>query len=458
MLDKIIHKNILELVGNTPLIELGKIFKNKPFRVIAKLEKMNPGGSVKDRVGVAMVEDAEKRGIIKPGDTVIESTSGNTGIGIALACAVKGYRCIFVIPDKMSKEKVRLLQSYGAKVIVTPTGLPADNPESYYGMARRLAREIPHSFYTNQYENQMNPEIHYKTTAPEIVEQTDGDFDYFMTTMGTGGTISGCSKYFKEHLKGVKCIGIDPEGSILGEYFHTGKTAESRVYKVEGIGEDMIPKTTWFEYLDDVIKVNDAESFRMTRLLARLEGIHGGGSTGSTIAGIMKYSDKIKENSTVITILPDSGERYLTKFYSDAWLIENDFVKKDLKISDFVDLKDHKEIFSVTAKTSVKKVIDIMNKTEYDLLPVCDGGITGTVYKKEIVKAAFDDILEMERPIAPYLAPPVPVISSKKNISDLYHVLKVYEAVVIEFDNHKLFYRREDFISSIGSGGDLFEV
>jgi cystathionine beta-synthase len=460
MLDKTIHKNILELVGNTPIVELSKIFEGYPFRVLAKLEFLNPGGSVKDRVGIGMILDAEKRGLIKPGSTVIESTSGNTGIGVALAAAVKGYKAIFTIPDKMSKEKIRLLKSLGAKVIVTPTGLPYEDPNSYYGVARRLEKEIPGALYLNQYSNLSNPEIHYQTTAPEIHEQLDGKLDYLIITMGTAGTISGCGKYFKTHLPHVKIVGIDPEGSILEHYFRTKQIIKGKVYKVEGIGEDMIPDVAFFEYIDDIIKTNDTESFKMARKLAVMEGLHAGGSSGAAIAGIMKYKDHIKEGSTVVTILSDRGERYLTKFYNDEWLLDNEFDKAHLKIKDFIDINKYaNELFSISPKTNIQKTLEMFNRYNYYVLPVFDGiNNAGSIQKSILLKAVIEDSLDLERPIMPYMGLPLGMVSLNDRLSSLYHLLKIYEGVILVGDDKKIFFTREDFIKNIDLGGDIFEV
>jgi cystathionine beta-synthase len=320
-----IHKTILDVIGNTPLVQLNKVSRGLKPTILAKLENLNPGGSVKDRIGVAMVEQAELKGLLTPGGTIIEPTSGNTGVGLAMVASVKGYKMIFVMPDKMSEEKRSLLRAYGAKVIVTPTNVTLDSPEHYIRVAERLARETPNSFMPNQYENRSNPEAHYRTTGPEIWRQTGGRIDVFVCGMGTGGTITGIGRFLKEKKKSLKVVGADPEGSIFYSRFH-GHNEEPHQYKVEGIGEDFMPGTMDMSIVDDVIQVSDRDAFRMARRLAREEGILVGGSGGTAVHAALKVGEDLAEDKTIVTLLPDTGRNYLSKLFSDQWMREQGFL------------------------------------------------------------------------------------------------------------------------------------
>src|SRR6266581_2452530 len=316
-----VHDSILELIGNTPFIRLNKVSRGLKATLLAKMESLNPGGSVKDRVGIAMVEDAEKKGLLKPGATIIEPTSGNTGMGLAIAAAVKGYKMVFTMPDKMSEEKRSLLRAFGAKIVITPTAVPHDSPENYIQVAEKLSREIPNSFMPNQYRNPANPEVHYRTTGPEIWRQTDGKVDVFVCGMGTGGTITGIGRYLKEQKKSVQVVGADPEGSIFFDRFR-GRDAEPHPYKVEGIGEDFMPDTLDMSVVDDIVRVSDKEAFHMARSLAREEGILVGGSGGAAITAALKVAKDMKQGSIVVALLPDTGRNYLSRLFSDVWMRE----------------------------------------------------------------------------------------------------------------------------------------
>lgn len=320
------YNNILETIGNTPLVKINKLNPDKNITLLAKLESFNPGLSIKDRMALHIIEVAEKRGLLKPGGTIIESTSGNTGLGLALVALVKGYKTIFTIPDKMSSEKIDILKSFGAKVVITPTAVAPDDPRNYWEVAKRLNREIPGSFYVNQHYNLANPEAHYLTTGPEIWKQTNGKIDYLVAGMGTGGTISGTGKYLKEKNPKIKVVGIDPVGSIFYNHFKTGKIVKSHTYKVEGIGEDVIVGTLDFKIIDDIIRVNDREAFNMARKLLKFEGIFAGGSSGAAMYGAITLVKKLKGKKTVVVILPDSGFKYLSKIYNDSWMRENKFI------------------------------------------------------------------------------------------------------------------------------------
>ncbi len=309
---------ILDLIGNTPLVRLHRVVPPDRW-VLAKLESMNPGGSVKDRIGIAMLERAEQAGWIRPGATIIEPTSGNTGVGLALVCALKGYRLLCVMPDKVPKEKIALLQAYGAECVLCPTDVPPDDERSYYRTAERLAREIPNAYMPQQYFNPANPEAHYQTTGPEIWRQTDGRVTHFVAGMGTGGTITGVARYLKEQNPAVRVIGVDPVGSVYAPYFRTGKMASPRPYLIDGIGEDFIPETIDFRYIDEVVTVTDRDAYQMTLRLAREEAILCGNSSGAAVWAAARIAERATPDDVIVVLLPDTGERYLSKFNA-AWL------------------------------------------------------------------------------------------------------------------------------------------
>jgi cystathionine beta-synthase len=321
-----IYNNILETIGNTPLVRINRLINSDFAAIYAKLEFLNPGGSIKDRMALYIIEKAEREGKLKPGSTIIENTSGNTGAGLAIVASVKGYKVIFTIPDKMSAEKINYLKAFGAEVIVTPTDVPADSPESYYETAKRLALETPDSFYVNQYHNLDNPEAHYEITGREIWDQTNGDFDYLVAGIGTGGTLSGVGRFLKERKPQIKIIAVDPEGSVFYDYFKSGKPGESHVYKLEGIGEDMMVGAMDFSIVDDMLQVSDQDAFNMARDMARKEGFFAGGSSGAAMWGALEVAKTLDRSKKIVTILPDTGFRYLSKFFQDEWMAEQGFM------------------------------------------------------------------------------------------------------------------------------------
>lgn len=374
-----IHENVLNLIGNTPLVRLNKITHGVRATVLAKLEFLNPGGSVKDRIGLAMIEEAEREGRLKPGGTVIEGTSGNTGVGLAIAAAIKGYRCIFVMPDKMSDEKVQLLRAFGARVVITPTAVEPDDPRSYYSVSKRLVEETPNAILAGQYWNRENPEAHYRTTGPEIWKQTGGSIDYLVCGIGTGGTITGTAKFLKEQNPAVKVIGVDPIGSLIYDTFKAGGKippgAFPKVYKVEGIGEDFLPDTLDFQYIDDVVQVGDRDSFLTARRLVREEGLFCGGSSGTAVYAALQIAKHL-EDETIVVILPDSGSRYLSKVFNDDWMRENRFLDYPLAEGRVQDILQLCKIPVITAHKADRKtdVIERMRENGVSQLPVVEDG------------------------------------------------------------------------------------
>jgi cystathionine beta-synthase len=316
-------ESVLGTIGNTPLVRLNRVAAEVKCTVLAKLEYFNPGGSVKDRIGIVMIEDEIRKGTLKPGGTIVECTSGNTGLGLALAASIMGFKCVFTMPDKVPVEKEYMLKAYGAEVIRCPTNVAPESPESYYSVAKRLARELPNAVLGNQYQNLMNPEAHYRSTGPEIWRDTGGEVDYLVAGMGTGGTISGTGRYLKERNPKVKVIGADPEGSILTHYFYHKELIEARQYLVDGIGEDFIPGTCQFQYVDDMMLVNDRDSIFMTRRLAREEGMLVGSSSGTAVVAALRVARDLDADRIVVVLIPDTGERYLSKVHSEAWLAQH---------------------------------------------------------------------------------------------------------------------------------------
>ncbi len=393
-----IYENVLKVIGNTPNVKLNRVVPTGSAQFYAKLEYMNPGGSIKDRIGWWMIEDAEKKGLIQPGGTLVEGTSGNTGVGLAIAAAIKGYKCIFVLPDKMSQEKIKSLRAFGARVVVTPTAVEPEDPRSYYQVSKRLAKETPNSIYVNQYDNLSNRECHYQLTGPEILKQMP-DIDVFVAGIGTGGTVCGTGKYLKEKKPGIKIIAVDPVGSIVYEYFKTGKILSApKTYKIEGIGEDFIPKNYDFSVVDDVIQVEDKESFLMTRDLLTKEGIYSGISSGSAVVGAIKWvqAQGSKWNGKkVLVILPDSGNRYLSKVYDDDWMREAGFLERPSlgKVSDLLHMmKPQIKIIMSKQTDKVSAVIELMRDQGISQVPVSDdaGWIKGIATESIILNALYE--------------------------------------------------------------------
>jgi len=404
---EMVYENVLKVIGNTPIVKLNRVTQGLNSNFYVKLEFMNPGGSIKDRIGWWMIEDAERRGLLKPGGTIVEGTSGNTGVGLAIAAAIKGYKCIFVLPDKMSVEKIRNLRAFGAKVVVTPTAVEPEDPRSYYQVSRRLARETPNAFYINQYDNLSNREAHYKMTGPEILQQMP-DIDVFVAGIGTGGTVCGVGKYLKEHKPSCQVVAVDPVGSIVYEYFKHGKlTTAPKTYKIEGIGEDFIPKNYDLSVIDDMIQVEDKESFLLTRDLLTKEGLYSGVSSGSAVMGAMKWVRKLGDRfkgKNILTILPDSGNRYLSKVYNDDWMREAGLLDNPSLgcVSDLLRLSRIQTPVIMAKQTDkVASVIERMREKGISQLPVADEGgwIKGIATEGSILSALYEGRIKPSDPI-----------------------------------------------------------
>ncbi|MGC8654344.1 MAG: cystathionine beta-synthase [Candidatus Kryptoniota bacterium] len=431
------YNSILDIIGNTPMLRLTRIAPGLKPILLAKLEYLNPGGSVKDRIGVTMIEDAEKRGIIRPGGTIIEGTSGNTGMGLALAAAIKGYRCIFTMPDKMSQEKIDLLRAFGAEVIVTPTAVEPDDPRSYHSVAVRLNSEIPNSYFPNQYDNPTNPETHYRTTGPEIWGQSEGKVTHFVCGIGTGGTIVGVARFLKEKNPAIKVIGVDPEGSIYAEYFRTGKIPESHPYKVEGIGQDSMPKIMDFTNIDEIITVSDKDSFLTTRLLARKEGIFAGGSAGSVIYASLKIAKELDQSATIVTIIPDHGSRYLSKLYNDTWMKDNQYIEPRFMMTagDIVKGKSREfRLLYVSPRTSMTEAVRIMKENNVSQLPVLDANrVIGSLTETRVLSTLVSNPDSKDRPVREFFDKPFPVVKPDFSVEKIYRMLdKKNPAVLVE--------------------------
>jgi len=383
-----VKNNILETIGNTPLVKLNKVTRDLPCTVLAKVESFNPGHSIKDRMGLKMVEVAIAENRIKPGGTFIECTSGNTGMGIALAAAVKGYKCIFTTSDKQSKEKIDILKAMGAEVIVCPTNVEPTDPRSYYSIAEKLSKEIPNSCWLNQYDNLANRKAHYESTGPEIWKQTEGKITHLVVGVGTGGTISGTGKYLKEQNPNVKIWGIDTYGSVFKKYKETGIFDEKEIYPyiTEGIGEDILPKNVDFDVIDYFEKVSDKDGAVFTRRLAVEEGLMMGYSAGSAIAGLLQLKDQLKPDDVVVIILHDHGSRYVGKVYNDDWMRERGFLDGELKIKDLIRMKDTSEFLSLNTETTVKEALKIMKERDISQMPVeRNGDIVGAITESSVL-------------------------------------------------------------------------
>lgn len=447
--------NILETIGNTPLVKLNKITKEVDALVLAKVETFNPGNSVKDRMAVKMIEDAEADGRLKPGGTIIEGTSGNTGMGLALAAIVKGYKLICVISDKQSKEKMDILRAVGAKVVVCPTDVEPTDPRSYYSVSKRLSEETPNAWYVNQYDNPSNTLAHYEQTGPEIWEQTEGKITHFVVGVGTGGTISGVAKYLKEQNPNVKVWGVDTYGSVFKKYHETGIFDENEIYSyiTEGIGEDILPKNVDFSLIDGFTKVTDKDAAVFTRRLALEEGIFVGNSAGAAIKGVLQLKENFKPEDVVVVLFHDSGSRYVGKMFNDDWMRERGFLDEELtKAEDLI--KDHadKPLVVVRTEELVSHAIERLRKYKISQIPVIDtNGFVGSVDETDLFRSYVEDKDIAEKPIREVMGKPYPVVKANTSIEEVSKLInKDNQAVLVELGNgrHHII-TKHDIISSI---------
>ncbi len=431
-------KNILELIGNTPLVELHKVNKGLKPRIFAKLESSNPGGSVKDRIGLAMIEAAEKSGELKPGGTIIEATSGNTGIGLALTAAVKGYNSVFVVTDKVSNEKINYLKALGTEVIVVSNAAEPDDPEYYVNVAKRINKETPNSIFAYQYSNPANPEAHYKTTGPEIWEQTNGKITHFVASIGTGGTISGTGKYLKEKNPNIKVIGADPLGSIFKTYKETGKVIMGTPYLVEGIGQDCLPENVHFQYIDQIINISDKDSFAAARRLTKEEGIFCGGSTGTILNVVLKIAEGLTEKGVIVFIVCDTGERYLSKLHNYDWLVENKMIETDIKtlrdISYRKKAKGFEEIICVHNDDMVKDAVELLSERGVTQLVVFNHKRepVGSIIEEKIMTEIMKDKSILNNKISSIMEENFPFVDAKVSLDEVRKLLENNPAILVK--------------------------
>src|SRR5579885_3268098 len=428
------YPGVLDLVGHTPIVRLDRISREVPGTILAKLEYLNPGGSVKDRIGLAMIEAAERDGLLRPGGTIVEPTSGNTGVGLAIAAALKGYRCIFVMPDKMSQEKIAILRSYGAEVVITPTAVDPDSPESYCSVSSRRAEEIPGGFKPDQYSNLANPKAHYETTGPEIWEQTGGELDAIVVSVGTGGTITGIGRYFKERGSQTLIVGADPEGSV----FTAKDERDVHPYFVEGIGKDTWPQTLDPEVVDEWVRVSDRDSFLVARRLAREEGILAGGSSGTTVWAALQVARRLGPEAQVLALLPDSGRSYLSKFLDDKWMLEYGFLERaapaptvaELLRAKHAEVSEVPPLVTISSHQKVGEAIDVMQRYSISQLPVVRDGdvgtladVIGSLQDRDLLDRVFRDADAVHEDVAAAMQPPLATVEARASIDEIVAAL-----------------------------------
>ncbi len=434
------YDNVLQVIGNTPLVRIPRLSRGLKPTVLAKLEMLNPGGSVKDRIGIRMIEEAERKGLLKKGGTIVEPTSGNTGVGLAIAAAIKGYKAIFVMPDKMSAEKIALLKAYGAEVVITPTAVPRESPESYYSVAERLAREVPGAFQPNQYFNPANPRTHYETTGPEIWRQTAGKIDYFVAGVGTGGTISGIAKYLKEQNPNVRIVGVDPEGSL-----YTGEKV--RPYKIEGVGEDFIPGTVDLSLIDEWVAVSDRDAFLMTRRAVREEGLLVGGSCGMALVGALDVATRAEADKLIVVLLPDTGRNYLSKIFNDGWMRDQGFTERfptHPRVGDLLNSHktssdhDHPTFITVRASQTVSEAIAELHAHSISQMPVVVGEgneslIVGSIQERTLLDKIFRNPEIVTAPVEQVMDTPLPMVSVDEEVENIFPLFSANApALVVE--------------------------
>jgi len=435
--------NILETIGNTPMVKLNKITKDIKATVLAKIETTNPGNSIKDRMALKMIEDAEKDGRLKPGGTIIEGTSGNTGMGLAIAAVIKGYKCIFTSTDKQSKEKFDALRAFGAEVIVCPTNVEPEDPRSYYSVSSRLEREVPNSWKPNQYDNLSNAQAHYEQTGPEIWKQTEGKITHLVVGVGTGGTISGTARYLKEQNPNIQVLGIDTYGSVFKKYKETGVFDKNEIYPyiTEGIGEDFLPQNVDFSLIDHFEKVTDKDAALMTRQIAMQEGIFAGNSTGSAVAGVLQMKDRFKEGDVVVIIFPDHGTRYLGKMYNEDWLRERGFLKDEkLTALDIIRKKENAEIITIDTEKTVIEAINTIKTLNISQIPVTQQGmVIGKITESDILDALLENPSLKSQPLKTIMTAPFPFVDLNASIDKISSMInKENIAVLVEDEQGKI--------------------
>lgn len=450
-----VYNNILETIGNTPLVKINKLTANCKATVLAKVETTNPGNSVKDRMAIKMIEDAEKAGLIQPGGTIIEGTSGNTGMGLALGAIIKGYKLICVLNDKQSKEKMDILRAVGAEVVVCPTAVEPSDPRSYYSVSRRLATEIPNSWYVNQYDNLSNRQAHYESTGPEIWEQTEGKITHFVVGVGTGGTISGVGKYLKEKNPNIKIWGIDTYGSVFKKYKETGIFDENEIYPyiTEGIGEDILPANVDFDVIDRFEKVTDKDAAIYTRKLAREEGIFVGNSAGSAIKGVIQLADELTENDVVVVLFHDHGSRYVGKIFNDDWMRERGFLEEDVKTAaDAIARHADQPLVTLYSEELISHAVVKMRKFNISQIPVMrDNQIVGSLNDNQVYQLLIDNPSMRDTPISKVMQAPFPVVKGTTKLDDVAKLINDQTAaVVVELENGKQhILTRQDIIACL---------